>query len=192
MDLVRGELAPGVGDQVSQDLVAQPAGPDGRGLPAADRGLQRPPGLGGLLGDLVQARQHRLQVAARGQVQLGLVGSGLDLVEVLGQFRDEGRVRRVPGLAAGVRRGVVAGGVAVGRVAARRGLGVRLVRDGVLAGVFGRGVVWPGLRCLGAGHSGGTGLGSAIRPGTAGRLAFGGIVGAAGRVVAGLAGLPGF
>jgi hypothetical protein len=65
VDLVRGEHPLGVGDQVSQDLVAQPAGPDGQGLPHADRGIQRPPRLSGLL---VQARQQGLQVPARGQV----------------------------------------------------------------------------------------------------------------------------
>ena len=122
---------------------------------------------------------------------------------MLGQFRDEGRVRLVAGLAAGVRRGVlVVRGVAVVRVAARRGLGVLLVRDGVLVIVFGRGVVRLGLRRLRAGRGGaglgvvassrGRGLGSAVLPGTAGRLVFGGTVRAAGGVLAGLAGLPGF
>ena len=57
----------------------------------------------------------RLQVPARGQDQLGCVGGGLDLVEALGQVRDQGRVRRIAGLAAGVRRGVlVVRGVVVG------------------------------------------------------------------------------
>jgi hypothetical protein len=53
------ELAVRVLVQVGEHLVAQPAGPGGRGLPAADRGLERPPRLGGLLGDLIQARQRR-------------------------------------------------------------------------------------------------------------------------------------
>ena len=194
----------GVGVQVGQHLVAQPAGPDGRGLPAADRGLQRPPRLGGLLVDLVQARQHGLQVPARGQHQLGRVGGGPDLVEVPGQVRDEGRVRRIAGLAAGVRRGVlVVRGVAVVRVAARRGLVVLLVRDGVLVVVFSGVVARPGLRRLRVGRSGGVGLGgvavlwrgvaglgSAVLSGTAGRLVFGGTVRAAGGVLTGLAGLP--
>jgi hypothetical protein len=55
VDLVRGELRAGVGLQVSQDVVAQPTGQGGRSLPAADRGFQRPPRLGGLVVDLVQA-----------------------------------------------------------------------------------------------------------------------------------------
>jgi hypothetical protein len=192
VDLVRGELPVGVGDQVSQDLVAQPAGPHRRGLPPADRGLQRPPRLGGLVGDLVQARQDGLQVPARGQVQPGLVGGGLDLVEVLGQFRDEGGVRLAVGLAAVVCRGVlVVRGVAVVRVAARLGLGVLLVRDGILVIVSGRGVVRLGLRRLRAGRSV-AGLGCAVQPGTADRLVLGGTVRAAGGVIAGPAGLPGF
>ena len=202
VDLVRGELLVRVLVQVGQHLVAQPAGPDSRGLPAAGRGLQRPPRLGGLLVDLVQARQHGLQVPARGQDQLGRVGGGPDLVEVPGQVRDEGRVRRVAGLAAGVRRGVlVVRGAAVVRVAARRGLGVLLVRDGVLVAVFSGGVVRLGLRRLRGGRSGGAGLGvvaglwrgvaglgGAVLPGTAGRLVFGGTVRAAGGVLTGLAG----
>ena len=188
---------------MGQHLVAQPAGPDSRGPPAADLGLQRPPRLGGLLVDLVQARQHGLQVPARGQHQLGSVGSGPDLVKVLGQVRDEGRVRRIAGLAAGVRRGVlVVRGVAVVRVAARRGLVVLLGRDGVLVVVFSGVVARPGLRRLRMGRSGGVGLGgvavlwrgvaglaSAVLSGTAGRLVFDGTVRAAGGVLTGLAGL---
>jgi hypothetical protein len=66
---------------------------------------------------------------------------------VPGQVRDQGRVWRVAGPAAGVRRGVLAvRGVAVVRVAARRCLLVLLVRDGVLVVAFGRGVIArPGL-----------------------------------------------
>ena len=118
-----------------------------------------------------------------------------------GQFRDEGRVRRIAGLAAGVRRGVlVVRGVAVVRVAARRGLVVLLGRDGVLVVVFSGVVARPGLRRLRVGRSGGVGLGgvavlwrgvaglgSAVLSGTAGRLVFGGTVRAAGGVLTGLA-----
>ena len=115
---------------------------------------------------------------------------------MLGQLRDEGEVRRVTGLAAGVRRGVlVVRGVAVVRVAARLGLGVLLVRDGVLVVVSGRGVERLGLRRLLGGRGGVAarrvaGLGGAVLPGTAGRLVLGGTVRAAGGVIAGLDGLP--
>jgi hypothetical protein len=118
---------------------------------------------------------------------------GLDLVEVLGQLRDQGGVRRIGGLVARVRRGaLVVRGVVVGRVAARLGLGVRLVRDGVLVVGFGRGVVRLGLRRLRGGRGGVAGLGGVVVPGTAGRLGFGGRVRAVGGVIARLAGLPGF
>ena len=120
-----------------------------------------------------------------------------------GQVRDEGRVRRIAGLAAGVRRGVlVVRGVTVVRVAARRGLVVLLGRDGVLVVVLSGVVARPGLRRLRAGRSGGLGLGgvavlwrgvaglaSAVLSGTAGRLVFDGTVRAAGGVLTGLAGL---
>ena len=131
------------------------------------------------------------RVPARDQVQPGLVGVGLDLVEVLGQLRDQGGVRRIGGLVAGVRRGVlVVRGVVVGRVAARLGLGVRLVRDGVLVVGFGTGVVRLGLRRLLGRRGGVDGLGGAVVPGNVGRLVLGGRVRAAGGVVAGSAGLP--
>jgi hypothetical protein len=128
-----------------------------------------------------------------------------DLVEVLGQVREEGRVRRIAGFAAGVLRGVlVVRGVTVVRVAARCGLVVLANRDGVLVVLFGGGVVaWPGLRRLRVGRVAGAGLGvvavlwrgvaglgSAVPSGTAGRLVFGGTVRAAG-VLTGLAGLSG-
>jgi hypothetical protein len=52
-----------------------------------------PPGLGGLLVDLVQAGPHRGQVPAAGQ-RGGGAGGGLDLPDVPGDLRHEGRVRR--------------------------------------------------------------------------------------------------
>jgi hypothetical protein len=163
-----------------------------RGLPAADRGLQRPPRLGGgLLVDLLQAREHGLQVPARGQHQPSRVGGGPDLVKAPGQVRDQGRVR----LVAGVRRGVpVVRDVTAAVRVAGRGLVVLLVRGGVLVVVSGGGVGRLEVRRLRAGLGvaaglwhGVAGLGSAVLPGTAGRVVFGGTVGAAGGVVAGLA-----
>ena len=109
VDLVRGEAAAGVGTQVGQDLLAQAARPSGRGLLPPGGSPGRPTGLGGLLVDLVQAGPHGVQVPAAGQSGGGGAGGGLDLPDVPGDVRHEGRVRRSAGAgaAAGGRVGLV-------------------------------------------------------------------------------------
>jgi len=101
VDLVRGEALARVVAQVGQDLLAQPAGPGGRGLLPSGGGLDRPAGLGGLLVDLVQAGPRGAQVpAAVGQRGGSGAGGGLDLRDMPGDLRDQGRVGRGGGSAA--------------------------------------------------------------------------------------------
>jgi hypothetical protein len=74
-----------------------------RRFPAADRGLQRPPRLRGLLGYLVQPGQRGAQVSATGQDGGCRVSGGADPGDPPGQVGDEGRVGRIAGFAAAVR-----------------------------------------------------------------------------------------
>ena len=206
MDLVRGEAVARVVAQVGEDLLAQPARPGDRDLLPAGGGPGRPAGLGGLLVDLIQAGPHRGQVPAAGQRGGGGGGGGLDLPDVPGDLRHEGRVRRWGaggGAAVGGRGGLVllmafgrvlAGRAALGRVAAGlgglAGAGVAVSACLGAAGLF----LLPGAVLLAAG-GGVAGLAGdrvlVVVPGAGGRLAPGGTGGGQGPGVgdAGLAAL---
>ena len=175
------KLLTGVVAQVGEDLLAQPARLGGRGLLPAGGGLDRPAGLGGLLVDLVQAGQHGAQVPAAGQHGGGGAGGGLDLPDVPGDLRHQGRVGRGAGggAAVGGRGGLVllvAGGCVL---AGRAALG-RVTLGGLAVGRLA--VRLGGLACCGAGIAVGACLGAA------GLLLAGAVLLAAGGVVAGLAG----